>query len=427
MKKLTSIQWTDRTFNGWTGCTKISDGCKHCYAEAWSRRAGPKVGQWGAGARRVRTTDRNWALPKRWNQEAWVECATCGWRGDVNARSEVRSRPGVNEHCPQCMNCEWNATRQRVFTGSLSDWLDNEVPIEWLLDLLELVRCTPRLDWLFVTKRIGAWRRRIEEALNLCRKRIEAIGETCDARPSDTLIWLQKWLDGAAPENVWMGITVCNQLEADRDILKLLAVHARIRFLSVEPMLSAIDLESVAGSRYGHGSVNSLSGQVLDFVGANENGREMFQQGPQVLPKIDWVICGGESGPWARPIHPDWERTLRDQCLRSGVPFLLKQHGEYAYSPIDYEAGGNVLAVDQEGNSWALSIQPGDILRKAPGRSDWTPYHGLLPIKGLVEYRKVGKTRSGRILDGVVHHDFPMPSSLHHHPGADQAKQHCAR
>lgn len=238
----TKIEWAHHTFNPWIGCTRVSTACDNCYAEAdFGKRR--KVVQWGAGQPRKRTAPSTWAQPLRWNAEA--------------------ERLGV---------------RYRVFCASLADVFDNEVPSEWRSDLIDLIVETPHLDWLLLTKRIGNAHQMLTDATN------HASGWT-------------------AFPNVWIGATICNQQEADRDIPKLLAVPAAKRFLSMEPLLGPVELEPWL-------SANDLH----KIVGG---------------PMIDWVIVGGESGPNARPMHPDWARSLRDQCQSAGVPFLFKQWGEW--------------------------------------------------------------------------------------------------
>jgi len=198
--------------------------------------------------------------------------------------------------------------RQRVFCASLADWADNAVPIEWLVDLLELVRTTPHLDWLLLTKRVGIVRQRLQEAHNWVLDNWPAV----DAQPLSQ--WLQDWTeDDTPPSNVWLGATITNQPEADRDIPKLLAVPARMRFLSMEPLLGPVNLE------------RPRPGPDLD-----QGGGSKICQPWLIQSGIHWVIVGGESGPGARPMSIQWARELRDQCVNAGVPFLFKQWGEWA-------------------------------------------------------------------------------------------------
>jgi protein gp37 len=266
MAENTAIEWCDHTFNPWLGCTKISPGCDHCYAEAKMDKRLHRV-HWGPGQPRVRT--KTWRDPVRWN-------------GAHEAFYAAHGR------------------RQRVFCASLADVFDNEVPREWRADLFSLVRSSPNLDWLLLTKRIGNAKAMIEQAMRDQGDDTENAG------------W--PWA------NVWIGATVVNQAEADRDIPKLLEVPARVRFLSIEPMLGQIDLTRVQWP--GKHKVDVLRGGAWDVPSWHGGFTNHSDMG-----RVHWVIAGGESGPNARPAHPDWFRSLRDQCAAAGVPFFMKQMG----------------------------------------------------------------------------------------------------
>ena len=219
----TKIEWADHTFNGWIGCTKVGRGCDHCYAEAL---ATTRLGvSWGAGQPRRRTAESTWRQPRRWNERA--------------------AKTGV---------------RYRVFCSSLADVFDNEVDPQWRADLGKLIRETPHLDWLLLTKRIG--------------NAVDMLGAMFD-------------LD--VPPNVFVGATIVNQAEWDRDSHKIAQVSVivgkRRSFLSMEPLLGPVDFGGLGKYR-----LKSIVGQV---------------------------IAGGESGPGARPSHPDWlsqpSRSVRDR------------------------------------------------------------------------------------------------------------------
>lgn len=203
--------------------------------------------QWGPHADRRRT--KTWGNPVRWNREA----------------------EGATE-------------RPRVFCASLADVFDNHKSIapEWRADLWALIEATPNLDWLLLSKRPQNIARYIPPA----------------------------WRDRGCPQNVWIGATVENQEEYDRRVPHLRAIKARVRFLSMEPLLGSVDLDSCYG--------------------------------------IDWVITGGESGPQYRRADPDWFRSLRDQCERAGVPFLFKQW-EGASQPIIKAKGRELDGVVHDG------------------------------------------------------------------------------
>ena len=258
----TSIAWTHDTFNPWVGCQKVSPGCDFCYAEAWAKRSGSV--QWGPHAERRRTTTGYWRKPLTWNAQA-------------SASSQPR----------------------RVFCASLADVFDNAVPAEWVVDLLDLIRSTPALTWMLLTKRPTNIRERLIGALVLLRQTHNR-GLLHD--------WIQAWLQGRPPANVWLGTTVEAQIEADRRIPQLLAVKARAYFLSCEPLLGPLDLR-----RY--------------LIGHEEAG--MVGQCIGWTPPVDLVIAGGESGPGARPYDLAWARALQEQCKAADVAFFHKQAGRF--------------------------------------------------------------------------------------------------
>jgi protein gp37 len=126
-------------------------------------------------------------------------------------------------------------------------------------------------------------------------------------RPERMLQWSDNWLYTALP-NVWLGTTAVDQETADERIHYLLKTPAAVRFVSVEPMLGEVNLTPYLSPRW----IDPLE---HDFA--------------KVSPGLDWVICGGESGPAARPMNPEWVRNLRDQCIEAGTPFYMKQWGNW--------------------------------------------------------------------------------------------------
>lgn len=279
MAEISNIEWCDSTFNPWEGCTKIGPGCDNCYAETRNKRF--KGGNWGPGAPRRRTTESNWRLPVKWDNKPFYECNECRWRGEKPYLGEPRNFTYGAGSCPICDSFDIKETRRRVFCASLADVFDNEIDHAWRADLFDLIESTPNLDWLVLTKRIGNVQRMVAPR------------------------WSHK-----LPGNVLLGATVVNQEEVDRDIPKLLCTPAAAHFISAEPLLGPIEIPKVFMER-------------LKF-----DGREF--EYPDNAGQIDWVVAGGESGKNARPLHPDWIRSLRDQCTDSHVPFLFKQWGEWA-------------------------------------------------------------------------------------------------
>lgn len=341
MAQNSNIEWCDHTANFWSGCTKVSPACAHCYAESLAKRF-PHFGQWGAGAPRT-------------------------WHGK-NAAKDIRKWSAA--HFQQRLKNP-TARRPRVFINSLSDWLDDEIPIDWLASLLDAIRLAPNLDFLLLTKRPENFRPRLEQILKyIPRTGIEVDHAMLRARIE---IMLNGWAgyQYIAPElgieNYWIGTTVENHEMAAKRIPQLLNIPAKIRFLSCEPLLGPLNIQS---------------------------------QISNIPSSIHWIICGGESGPHARPMHPDWARSLRDQCTAASVPFLFKQWGEWL--PICCDPPEWRPTPDCE--DWHKGRQ--SIVLQRDGRIE----NAFPP--GAMTCIRVGKKAAGRILDGIEHNAFPTACGL---------------
>lgn len=370
----TKIQWCDHTFNPWIGCTKVSPACEHCYAAEQDKFRRWTQEGFGKGKPRRRTNLANWKLPLKWNNQsqavANLECDVCGATGE-----------GLNADgfCHQC-ELKGSPIRPSVFCGSLCDWLDDEVPIEWLADLLGVIYATPNLDWLLLTKRPENWSNRICEAMVfLDRNTPQACNlEAALANPtkytrSPVALWVADWLEGKQRSNVWIGTTVENQEMADARIPALLEIPAKVRFLSCEPLLEPVALPLNSHKFCPDCKGTRWSGDIGPGIAGN---CEYSPCDSAPASGIDWVICGGESGHDARAMHPAWARSLRDQCKAAGVPFFFKQWGEW--KPTQYGGDGSAeFQWAEHGESWQWMC-------------------------------KVGKKASGRLLDGVEHNEFPV-------------------
>lgn len=355
----TKIEWADHTFNPWEGCQKVGPGCDNCYAENRNARFGGGVAvNWGPGADRRRTSPANWRKPLAWDAAA-------------DAFMVLHGR------------------RQRVFCASLADVFDNAVDQQWRYDLFNLILSTPGLDWLLLTKRIGNAAQMIEDTLPASMKALP---------PDCPVAW--PW------PNVWIGATVVNQEEADRDIPKLIATPAAKRFLSIEPMLGPISLRwALAFPENAPYTAQSPSGSTDHLDG---------------LRRLDWVIAGGESGPGARPSHPDWYRSLRDQCEAADVPFLFKQWGEWL--PINQQKEEFTNRLYKSNRIAALHEDQGNLddcygrrctVANTVVHMDGST-HGIAEPMAFLQGTdamttfKVGKKAAGRLLDGVTHNGFPL-------------------
>lgn len=260
--------------------------------------------------------------------------------------------------------------RARVFCASLADVFDNAVPPEWREDLFRLIASTPHLDWLLLTK-----------------------------RPGNVAAMLPfGW--GAGWHNVWLGCTVVNQAEADRDIPKLLSIPAAVRFLSMEPLLGPVDLTAIPRTR-AEGFMRPLDGR---------------------FNRIHWAIVGGESGQNARPMHPDWARSIRDQCQAAGVPFLFKQWGEWApISQIDEADADELYLPAPEDNpeatrrcrvaSSCLHID-GSSFPIGMANGFHTVPLGAFAGPSPMSMFCIGKRAAGRLLDGREWTEFPDAGTM---------------
>lgn len=310
---LSKIQWTDYTFNPWLGCRKVSPECANCYAETLDRnrysktlapgtKANP-VSHWGSGPRHRTKT---WGDPLKWNKSAgrYPDACTAGHRLCAKAQESIGNKRCPSKHgpdgkydpsIPECGAEIIRNVRPRVFCASLSDWLDDEnVPVEWLADLLRVIACTPNLDWLMLSKRPQNWEPRLRAAaVHL---------QTCQTGHVNDPAWrlIHSWipwnrLPGEPPENVWIGVS------AGADQSAALAIPAKVHFLSCEPMLRPLDTTHAA--------------------------------------KFDWVILGGESGPKARPCNVDWIRDALAFCRENNVAPFVKQFGSVCFTDEPDEDG----------------------------------------------------------------------------------------
>jgi protein gp37 len=284
-------------------------------------------------------------------------CANCYAEGESKRRGWAQWGRGQPRHHTSetywKQPIQWNrraslsGVRERVFCASLADVFDPEVPDEWRFALFRTIIETPHLDWLLLTKRP-------EIAHDFYHNKIGLRDETIR----------EKFLP-----NVWLGVSVEDQTRADERIPVLLEIPAVVHFLSCEPLLGPVDLAAWFCC----------------------NGKT----GPCSRHRPDWIICGGESGHGARPMHPDWALSLRKQCAAAGVPFFFKQWGEFApvapvYTAEDWLNDGDPdrqLALENDGCI----------------ADDYQPRPELYPW--IIE--RVGKKRAGRLLNGREWNEFP--------------------
>lgn len=296
----TKIEWTDETWNPVTGCTKVSQGCKNCYAE----RLWPKVS--GAEAKRTGNPPR--------------------------AFTDVRTHPERLD-APR----RW-AKPKRIFVNSMSDLFHEDVPYLFIDQVFQVMLLCLRHQFQILTK-----------------------------RPERALAYFHERPHYRPLTHIWLGVSVEDQATADERIPLLLQTPSAVRFVSYEPALGPVKLKWkwVSGGR-------PISG------GPQVNLNKPWEE-PKPTAKLDWLIAGGESGPHARPAHPDWFRAVRNQCAAAGVPFFFKQWGEYGPSP---DAGLPDHLPSDAGFYFDEPHTPGKVWR-------------------------FGKKAAGRTLDGRTHDEYP--------------------
>lgn len=315
MAENSGIEWTNHTFNPWSGCVKISEACANCYAAnlppAMRRHA-----EWTKDAPRVPASESYWNGPIAWNAKA--------------------AKAGV---------------RARVFCASVADVFEERADLDpWRERLWKLIEATPALDWLLLTKRPHIM-----------------------ARWAESHPW---------PVNAWAGATVENQRRAEERIPHLLDVPAGVRFLSMEPLGEAVDLSPWV---YPKPLPEHCEGDLTPDDCASG---------------IHWVIVGGESGNRAKPMHPAWARSIRDQCVAAGVAFHFKQWGEWA--PIEAPPDG-----DPRHWRWSDGSGRGAVKTDGHGRPET---HRWRDGKGA--HFRVGKIEAGRGLDGRTWDEFPTTDAV---------------
>lgn len=248
----------------------------------------------GLGPRRSGITFK---MPLHWNLKPWV-CDECGASAYF---ASPRCKDGYR--CEKC-NTFTTFHRRRVLSLSLGDWLDPEIPVEWLADMLNVIRRCDQLQWILCTKRPEQWQIRIDK--------LTTWDEPLHTRPQ-LACWLEAWRMGKAPANICILASVENQETADERIPHLLKIPAAIRGISLEPMLGPVDLT-----------------RCLPDNPRLESGDRY----------IDWVIVCGESGPMARPCNVEWIRSVVEQCQSAGVPCFVKQLGSYPLQTLPANAAG---------------------------------------------------------------------------------------
>jgi protein gp37 len=325
------ISWTDETWNPIRGCSRVSEGCRNCYAEALAARFS-NLGQPYQGLAIMRSDGPHWT-------------------GEVAFADRHLEDP-----------IRWRNPR-RVFVNSMSDLFHEKVEEEWIEEIFAVMAVAKRHTFQILTKRPERMRQFCDDTTDEGIQRwacIEGRAQRLYAKLHPKEKDVDLWLAVHSPlENVWLGVSVEDQKTADERIPLLLETQAAVRWVSYEPALGPVSIPyflRTVSTAYAH------------------------------LPSLDWLVCGGESGPNARPMHPNWARSVRDQCASASVPFHFKQWGEW---------------VAPEQCPCALhSSGAHDYVSDGREHSPGCPNQKQCVVR-------VGKRLAGDRLDGRRHQDFP--------------------
>ena len=329
-----------------TMCQKVSPGCKNCYAEGIVRRFWPK----GPLVQLMHPAGLGSVT-----HEGFPGYTAIGVQSGEFVLDEKTLLSVLKRKDPA-----------RVFWGDMTDLFGDWVKDEWLDKMFAVCALTPHLTHIFLTKRPermlpyseamkSRWVSRLSHAINSSAKMCGLAD-----KPGRKMV-------GWPLPNAWLGVSAESQEQADARIPLLLQTPAAKRFISAEPLLGQVDLTNIVVSR------SSLVETRLNALSVSPGFTEESGYCSAVL---DWVIVGGESGPGARPMHPEWARGLRDQCVSAGLPFFFKQWG-----------------------AWAPSLRP---INVTPGRRP----PELQDVRDYV-IERIGKKAAGNLLDGKQWHQFP--------------------
>lgn len=323
----TGIEWTDATWNPIRGCTRVSEGCRNCYAERVAARFSDPGQPYHGLARRVAVAHDD--------KTGRVLETEARWTGDVALVEERMLDP-----------IRWRKPRM-IFVNSMSDLFHEGVPDEWIWQIFGVMAVSTRHTFQILTKRPE----RMSKFVNSFDGAERFVSYLFDTfRALATCDMAHEW----PLPNVWLGVSVEDQKTADERIPQLLDSQAALHWVSYEPALGPVNFGDLLG-----GSFDALTGREKSRFDAEA--------------KIDWIVCGGESGPGARPMHRDWAQSARDQCISTGTPFFFKQWGEWTPDQFDF-------------------AKPS------------------IKERGYI-FSKVGKKQAGDLLDGKRHHEFPKRRS----------------
>ena len=368
-----NIEWTQDTWNPIVGCSILSPGCSNCYAMTMAAR----IEAMNAEARETEhASGRKRTIAAQYDGTTRRVNGNAVWTGKLALAPESTLLAPLKRKRPTT-----------YFVNSMGDLFHEDCSDAWIDRVFAVMALCPQHTFQVLTKRAERMQKYVDNAL----------GRVIAGTAGD-------WPGWPLP-NVWLGVSTERQKEADERIPELLATPAAVRFISAEPLLGPIDLSSFpswAKMHEGLGyKVDALSGTWKD------GSRRLIS----TAPKLDWVIVGGESGPGSRPMHPDWARSLRDQCAAANVPFFFKQWGEYLPVGQSLPGCGTVHG--------ATAVKPGRMKLHYGGTPKRAPKHAFaehgVEFASMADDRltfRVGKKAAGRLLDGIEHDAMPTDHRL---------------
>lgn len=349
MADKTHIEWTDATWNPVTGCSVVSPGCTNCYA---MKLAGGRLHNHPS---RAGLTVRSKAGPV--------------WSGEVRLNEEWLEQP-----------LKWTKPR-RIFVCAHGDLFHESVPTEWIAWVygvaIAAVHCHGH-TFQVLTKRAARARVILSDP---------AFWEEVNSYASHHAhgrATLDDYGPDRPPPGIWLGVSVEDQACGEERIPELQATPAAVRWISVEPLLGDLDLPAI--KHWVHCDIPEYGGPGHEFISCLRGGGA-----------IDWVVVGGESGPGARPMHPNWVRRIRNDCSAAGVPFFFKQWGEF----LSFGDRSPCFGRDHHGRINAAQID-GHRYRAAPGV--------FVSLDQSTIAVRVGKRAAGRTFDSTTYDAYPEKS-----------------
>lgn len=398
MAEHTKIEWTDATWNPVTGCSVVSPGCTNCYA---MKLAGGRL--------------RN--HPSR---EGLTMATKAGpvWNGQVRFNEDWLRDP-----------LRWRKPRM-IFVCAHGDLFHEAVPDQWIDRVFAVMALCPQHTFQVLTKRPERMRAYVSEVKATWCDRGSSTPGSERIHEAALALTSEEWLPetpGLWPlPNVWLGVSVEDQARANERVPILLDTPAAVRWISAEPLLGPVDLTELRQfNPSGKPWIDGLRGLVTrgDYLARSPSECSMNTSTriPGELPSIDWIVAGGESGRDARPMHPDWARSLRDQCVAAGVPFLFKQWGEWLP---DFEDAPSRPDDDPEQSRFETCVWDVESQRWETTNGSWddgdqweTATDYWQPEQPMT---RVGKASAGRTFEGVIWDQYPTspsPEHTHHHDG----------